>query len=113
MFTKDERVGASGALLARAVARAHPTSLCQLARPDRFAGHVLLLDEGQELALELVEKKPAKELVDAPVSALSGVSASDAELLARAFALRTIGDLGRNKYFVAAQQIVDIAGRGK
>ena len=50
-------------------------------------------------------------LVGAPVEALAGVSQGDAELLARAFGIRTIGDLATNKYFVAARQIADIASR--
>ena len=57
------------------------------------------------------EKKTAKELVGAPVEALAGVSHGDAELLARAFGIKTIGDLATNEYFVAAKQIADIASR--
>jgi hypothetical protein len=57
------------------------------------------------------ETKTAKELVDAPVDALAGVSKSDAELLAKAFGIKTIGDLASNKYFVAATQIAAIAAR--
>lgn len=57
------------------------------------------------------EKKTAKELVDAPVSALAGVSEGDAALLKKAFNIATIGDLAKNKYFVAARQISDIAER--
>ena len=57
------------------------------------------------------ETKTAKELVDAPVDALAGVSMGDAELLAKAFGIKTIGDLTANKYFVAAQQVAAIAAR--
>ena len=57
------------------------------------------------------ETKTAKELVDAPVDALAGVSKGDAELLAKAFGIKTIGDLAANKYFMAAQQIAAIAAR--
>lgn len=57
------------------------------------------------------EKKTAKELVDAPVDALAGVSKGDAELLLKAFNVKTIGDLATNKYFLAAQQIVEISKR--
>jgi hypothetical protein len=49
------------------------------------------------------------ELVDAPVSALSGVNEGDAKLLAEAFNVKTIGDLGRNKLFRAATALVDLA----
>lgn len=55
------------------------------------------------------EGKPLKELVDAPVDAIEGVSKGDAEKLLAAFGIRTIGDLGRNKYFLAAQAIVTLA----
>jgi len=57
------------------------------------------------------ETKTAKELVDAPVDALAGVSKGDAELLAKAFGIKTIGALASNEYFVAAQQIAAIAAR--
>ena len=59
------------------------------------------------------EEKPLNELVDAPVAALSGVSEGDAELLKQAFNIKTIGDLGRNKYFRAAAALVDLAERAK
>ena len=36
------------------------------------------------------EGKPFKELAEAPVSALAGVTEQDAELLAQAFGIRTI-----------------------
>lgn len=51
------------------------------------------------------------ELVNAPVEALSGVSAADAEALKKAFNVKTIGDLGRNKYIVAAVAISALAGK--
>ncbi len=56
------------------------------------------------------EGKEFHELVDAPVDALEGVSAGDADLLKKAFNIKTIGDLGRNKYFLHAQAIVALAG---
>jgi hypothetical protein len=40
------------------------------------------------------EDKTLAELVDAPVSALAGVSEGDARLLAEAFNVKTIGDPG-------------------
>ncbi len=55
------------------------------------------------------EGKPLKELVDAPVDAIEGVSKGDAEKLQAAFGIKTIGDLGRNKYFLAAHAIVALA----
>jgi len=53
------------------------------------------------------------ELIDAPVAALSGVSDGDAQLLQQAFNIKTIGDLGRNKYFRVAAALVDLAERAK
>jgi hypothetical protein len=51
------------------------------------------------------------ELVNAPVAALAGVSDGDAELLQQAFNIKTIGDLGRNKFFRVAASLVDLADR--
>lgn len=59
------------------------------------------------------EDKTLAELVDAPVAALSGVSESDAQLLKSAFNIKTIGDLGRSKYFKAAQALVTLAEGAK
>ena len=59
------------------------------------------------------ESSTLAELVDAPVSALAGVSDSDADLLVQAFNIKTIGDLAGNKYFRAATAIVEIAGIAK
>ncbi|WP_055478606.1 hypothetical protein [Sphaerimonospora mesophila] len=50
-----------------------------------------------------------EDLVKAPVQALAGVSESDAELLKKAFNIKTVGDMGRNKFFRAATAIVDLA----
>jgi hypothetical protein len=55
------------------------------------------------------ESNSPAELLDAPVSALSGVSEGDAELLQKAFNITTIGDLAGNKYFRAAAAIAEIA----
>ncbi|KWX05869.1 hypothetical protein TH66_00615 [Carbonactinospora thermoautotrophica] len=54
------------------------------------------------------EDKPLAELLEAPVSALAGVSEGDAELLAKAFGVKTIADLGSNRYFRAAAALVDL-----
>jgi hypothetical protein len=59
------------------------------------------------------EDKNLTELIAAPVSALAGVSEADAKLLRDAFNIKTIGDLGRNKYFRAATTLVDLAGSAK
>jgi len=50
------------------------------------------------------------ELADAPVEALQGLSAGDAAALKQAFNIKTIGDLGRNKFVVAAVAIAALAG---
>jgi len=42
-----------------------------------------------------------------------GVSEGDAKLLAEAFNIKTIGDLGRNKFFRAATALVDLADSAK
>jgi hypothetical protein len=58
------------------------------------------------------EDKILAELADAAPS-LSGVSQGDAKLLAEAFSVKTIGDLGHNKFFRAATALVDLAGTAK
>ncbi|MBF0108185.1 MAG: hypothetical protein HQL76_03285 [Magnetococcales bacterium] len=55
------------------------------------------------------EKKSLKQLVDAPVSALQGVSDQDAVLLKSAFNVKTIKDLARLNYVLWAQAIVTLA----
>ena len=52
------------------------------------------------------ETKSLKELADAPVSALQGVSEGDGQKLKEAFGIKTIKDLANNKYFNWAQAIV-------
>ena len=52
------------------------------------------------------ETKDFSELADAPVDSLEGVSKGDAELLQKAFGIKTVRDLGTNKYFLRAQGIV-------
>jgi hypothetical protein len=46
------------------------------------------------------------------VSALAGVTEADAELLKKAFNVTSIGDLGKNKYFRAAQLLTELAEDG-
>ncbi|WP_411824589.1 hypothetical protein [Leptospira sp. 'Mane'] len=55
------------------------------------------------------EKKTLKEIADAPVDALSGVSEGDAELLKKAFNVKTVKDLANLKYVKWAQAIVALA----
>jgi len=53
-----------------------------------------------------------RELLDAPVAALAGVTDADAELLRQALQVKTIGDLGRNKFFRAAHALVTLVEGG-
>ncbi|AMY20670.1 hypothetical protein R4172_18175 [Rhodococcus kroppenstedtii] len=55
------------------------------------------------------EEKPIAELADAPVASLQGVSDSDAEHLKAAFNIKTVRDLGTNKYFLWAQAVAKLA----
>ncbi|MFC3736362.1 hypothetical protein [Paractinoplanes deccanensis] len=50
-----------------------------------------------------------RELVAAPVSALSGVSEEEAQGLALAFGINTIGDLAENQFIRAAVAINALA----
>ena len=52
------------------------------------------------------ESSSLAEILAAPVSALAGVSDDDAAALQKAFRIKTVGDLGKNKYFVAAQAML-------
>ena len=51
------------------------------------------------------EDKSLSEVLKAPVSALQGVSEGDADALRSAFNIKTVGDLGKNKFFRAAQAL--------
>ncbi len=55
------------------------------------------------------ENKPLTELASAPVAALQGVSDSDAEHLKAAFNIKTVKDLGTNKFFLWAQAVAKLA----
>ena len=46
-----------------------------------------------------------RELRDAPVSAISGVSETDAADLKQAFGIKTVGDFATNKYILLAQAV--------
>lgn len=59
--------------------------------------------------MKAYEGKSAKEIADAPVTAIAGVSEGDAELLLKAFNIKTVRDLGTNKYFRWAQSITNLA----
>ena len=54
------------------------------------------------------ESSSLDEILAAPVSALAGVTEDDAEALRKAFRIRTVGDLGKNKYFLAANAMLQL-----
>jgi hypothetical protein len=54
------------------------------------------------------ENLSVAEILDAPVAALAGVSEGDAEKLEAAFGIKTVRDLGTNKYFALAATLVDL-----
>ena len=58
------------------------------------------------------ESKSLAEVLKAPVSALQGVSDGDADLLKQAFNIKTVGDLGTNKFFRAAQLLTQLSEAG-
>lgn len=55
------------------------------------------------------ETKSLKEIAEAPVSALAGVTESDAEHLQAAFNVKTVRDLANLKCVNSAQAIVALA----
>lgn len=58
------------------------------------------------------EDETLTEVLAAPVSALAGVSAGDAEAPEAAFGVNTVGDLGRNESFRAAQSLALLGEAG-
>ena len=67
----------------------------------------VVLDKALDKAYE---SKSLAEILDAPVAALAGVSDGDAEHLSAAFGIKTVRDLGSNKYFAAAAALVALSG---
>ncbi|MCO1574435.1 MULTISPECIES: hypothetical protein [unclassified Crossiella] len=59
------------------------------------------------------ENLTVAEVLDAPVAALAGVSEGDGEKLAAAFGVKTVRDLGTNKYFKLAAALVALNDAGK
>jgi len=55
------------------------------------------------------EKKPPRILAKSPVDAIQGVSKKDAQLLKKAFNVKTVRDLAELKYIRWAQDVVDLA----
>jgi len=56
------------------------------------------------------ENKSFKEIADSPADALQGLSSGDAELLFKAFNVKTVRDLATLKYVKWAQAIVNLEG---
>ena len=82
-----------------------PVESAQIRREDPVAVTV-----GLGKALDRAyENKSLDELLDAPVAALAGVSDGDAEHLAAAFGIKTVRDLGTNKYFTLAHALVALS----
>jgi hypothetical protein len=55
------------------------------------------------------EDKSFDELADAPIEALEGLSAGDAEALKKALNIKTVRDLATNKFVLRAQAIGNLA----
>lgn len=55
------------------------------------------------------EDKSLADILAAPVSALAGVTEADAQKLDEAFGIKTVRDLGSNKYFATAGVLVALA----
>lgn len=55
------------------------------------------------------EEKNLKELADAPISCLQGISDRQAQLLEEAFKVKTVRDLAKLRFVKWAQAIVDLA----
>jgi hypothetical protein len=58
------------------------------------------------------EDKSLSEILQAPVSALQGVSEADADALRQAFNVKTVQDLGTNKHFRAAYALAALGEAG-
>lgn len=58
------------------------------------------------------ENKTLAEVLKAPVDALAGVSEGDAKLLKEAFNIKTVQDLGKNKFFRGALLLTQLAEAG-
>ncbi len=75
-----------------------------------LAQAITMIAEFWEKALDKkYEDKSPKELVDAPVHALSGVTEEDEKMLTEALNIKTIKDLATNRYVFIAQVIRGLA----
>jgi len=62
-----------------------------------------------KILMKEYESTSPAELVNAPVTALAGVSDGDAEHLKAAFNIKTVGELAKSKQFQAAVLIAGLA----
>jgi hypothetical protein len=82
-------------------------------RPSPSRGDIVAVAINLDAFLDKeYENVSLAEVLAAPVSALAGVTEGDAELLKKAFNINTVGDLGKNKYFRAAQLLTELAEDG-
>jgi hypothetical protein len=58
------------------------------------------------------ESKSVKEILDASPAALAGVTDADAEHLADAFGIKTVRQLGTNKFFAVAAALAALETAG-
>jgi hypothetical protein len=58
------------------------------------------------------ESKALKEILDASPAALAGVTDNDAKLLEEAFSIKTVRQLGANKFFAVAAALVALENAG-
>lgn len=55
------------------------------------------------------EEQEFSALADAPVDAIAGISASDAQALKNALSIKTVRDLADNKFVRIAQAVVNLS----
>ena len=79
--------------------------ICELAE---FAPDSTMIAFRDKLDKKYEKKKPAA-IAKSPVDALQGVSKKDAQLLKKAFSIKTVRDLAELKYIKWAQEVVDMA----
>lgn len=58
------------------------------------------------------EAKPLKDILDASPAALAGVTDKDAKLLEEAFSIKTVRQLGENKFFAVAAALATVEKAG-
>ena len=58
------------------------------------------------------ENKSLKDILDASPAALAGVTDEDAKLLEKAFSIKTVRQLGENKYFAVAAALAKLESAG-